>query len=149
MTTSLLFATSIPSETTAVPQNTDTQQVLQFTYTFTTPVLQQCDDGSQVNMNELKPWGQPGLPSLPVKDARILLPPNTSVKKIRVTPGEKVVLSGSHYLPPIQEPHFFSETAPTKTTEQNPAIYESTDPYPGILYQSGGVQKSRGYNIFF
>ena len=100
-----------------------------------------------VTMNGLPQWSEPGLPVLPFKPVRILLPQGTEVGDIAVTCGEKVSLPGSYLVEPGQQPVPLSYEGQLELTPPDEEVYNSSAPFPGRLYSDVSVQSKRGYRI--
>jgi len=100
-----------------------------------------------VVMEGLPQWGEAGLPVLPFRAARILLPYRAKVQDITVTYGNKVTLPGSYLVEPGQEPVPLSHEGPVNLTPPNSEVYNSSAPFPGKLYSDTTVQSKTGYSI--
>jgi hypothetical protein len=101
----------------------------------------------RVTVPGLHTHGEPGMPVLPFKTARILLPGGAELGEIEVVPGTKGVLEGSHYVEPGQT-LVPAGSAPENTrTPPDPTIYHSLTQFPGKLYSLVSVQKLTGYTI--
>jgi hypothetical protein len=100
-----------------------------------------------VTIEGLPQWSEPGLPILPFKTARVLLPYGLDVERITVTGGKKVTLPGSYIVEPGQKPVPLSHEGPLEVTPPNPDVYNSSTPYPGKLYSNETIQGKSGYRI--
>ncbi len=122
-------------------------------YSFSPPELAsyQLPGGSadyvSVTMTGLPQWSEPGLPVLPFKTVRILLPQGTEVGDIAVTCGEKVSLPGSFLVQPGQQPVPLSYEGQVEAVPPDEEVYNSSAPFPGRLYSDVTLQSKRGYLI--
>ncbi len=92
--------------------------------------------------------GAVGSPALPASGARILLPLGAEVKSVKITANELVLLGSDLLVEPVGQPYRLmdgpqSVASPTP----DPAIYGSTDRYPGSSFEEIGTQSFRGYQI--
>jgi hypothetical protein len=81
-----------------------------------------------------------------MKGAYLLLPPNSQVSTITVT-GENVKLGTGYRIVPCGAPIPLVPHVPCITPTPNPIIYNSSDIFPGSLYEETGVYLFRGYTI--
>ena len=122
-------------------------------YSFPSPGLDsyqlsgESADYVSVTMKELPQWSEPGLPVLPFKTVRILLPQGTEVGGIVVTCGKKVSLPGSFLVKPGQQPVPLSYEGQVEPVPPDEEVYNSSAPFPGKLYSDVTVQSKRGYRI--
>jgi len=100
-----------------------------------------------VVMEGLPQWSESGLPVLPFKTARILLPYGTEMQDITVTYGNKVSVPGSYLVEPGQEPIPLSHEGPVNLTLPNSEVYDSSVSFPGKLYSDATVQSKTGYRM--
>lgn len=100
-----------------------------------------------VTMEGLPQWSEPGLPVLPFRTARGLLPYGFDVERITVTRGNKVVLPGSYIVEPGQKAVPLSHEGPLELTPPSSDVYESSAPFPGKLYSGETIQSKSGYRI--
>lgn len=120
-------------------------------YTFEKPIMTKTQiDGISydiVSIPGISNVADPGEPSLPVKGAYILLPPNTTVKKIEIHLGQLSSIGEGYNIIPgcYPVPLFMRETA--KPPVPNEEIYGLTELFPGKSYSSIGIYYFRGYAI--
>lgn len=92
--------------------------------------------------------GDPGMPLVPYKTARLLIPYGKSVDSVEVTAGEKIYLGkynlayGENYYK--LSDFYENNIAPAVKNEE---IYSSDSEYPGILNSGYDIQKLDGYSI--
>ncbi|MEW6070676.1 MAG: C25 family cysteine peptidase, partial [Candidatus Thermoplasmatota archaeon] len=90
----------------------------------------------------------PGLPALPTKGAKILLPYGKEIKEINVIGHGKVELLGKYTIYPVQRAVKLTvKPEDVLFVEPDAKIYSSLDVYPSELYTLGSVQTFRGYRI--
>lgn len=103
-----------------------------------------------VTMDGLPQYREAGLPVLPFKTAKVLLPFGTRFEYVRAIGGKKIPLLGSYLVEYGQEPVRLSTVgsadAPA-TNLPNEMVYGSSEPFPGRLYSNASVQSKMGYNI--
>ncbi len=122
-------------------------QIIEVHYEFKAPGVTDVDGYVDLNMERCSIHGKPGLPALPVKPARILLPYMSKVRNITVIPGDKMTLANTYKIKPGQRPVPLSYKGKVEFTPPNPDIYGSSAPYPGKFYTEYSVQSKRGYQI--
>ena len=64
-------------------------QIIEVRYQFKAPEITTVNEYEQLKMERCFNYGKPGLPVLPVRPARILLPHMSKVKDITVIPGRR------------------------------------------------------------
>lgn len=101
-----------------------------------------------VKMPKLRLAGDPGLPVLPVKTLRILMPQGEEVAAIHVIPGERFQLKGRFWIEPGQMPVPISREEAIEFTAPNVEIYRQTSPFPARSYRVVSVETLRGYRVF-
>ena len=105
---------------------------------------------STINIPGLDSFAAPGMPVLPYKMAKILVPYGDEIQEIKVTPGDKTYL-GKVLIEPGQMPspidRLPNSTIEEEFTPPNESIYNSSDPYPHKAYSVIGVQDKCGYKI--
>jgi len=139
---------------------TSSGEVITITYDFPEPGIEKVwgiplsKDASpvtegyvSVTIDGLPQWSEPGLPVLPFKTAKILLPHGFDVEDISVTCGNKVVLPGSYLVEPGQQAVPLSYEGPVEPTPPKLEVYDSTAPFPGKLYSDNTVQSKSGYRM--
>jgi len=129
----------------------DKNQILTISYSFDVPHMEKLAINHNIYDRVILPGApsiaDPGEPCLPVKGAYILIPNNTQVNKIDVIPSEKIYLGSDFNIEPSSEPVPLSMANLAKPPESNPEIYDSNDPFPGVLFAEGGTYSFRGYNV--
>lgn len=146
--TSFYSATSFPLNLNESPSSKENNRTIKVQCRFEQPAAISRNGFDYIKIDGLESIGSPGEPELPIKGVKILLPPNSIVNKIVVTPSEKRTLPGSYIVKPGQKPVPINYRGSIEATEPDPEIYESNNPCPGILFKKVGVQRYRGYNVF-
>jgi len=126
-------------------------QVLTVAYSFDVPYVEKLAINHNIYDKVILPGvpniADPGEPCLPVKGAYILIPKNTQVSKIDVIPSEKVYLGSGFNIEPSGKPVPLSMANLAKPPESDPEIYDSNDPFPGVLFTEVGTYSFRGYDV--
>ncbi len=116
------------------------------------PDLQGAKTGRQLNganeervlLGNAPRIGEPGRPVLPVIPARVLIPAGYAVDHVEVAGDDKVRLPGTHAVEYGETPFPILPGVRPQRTAPDLAIYRSSSPYPGTLFDVIGVQKRRG-----
>ena len=122
--------------------------MIELEYMFPEPTLEMVDgEYHSVDMPETgKFYDTSGLPLLPVKTAKILMPQGRDVKAINVVPGKRIFLDGEFEIeygtPAIP---MGSNLAFAAMPDQQ--VYNSDKPFPGNLYSFVSTQFLCGYKI--
>ena len=111
---------------------------------FMKPIVER-GEYDRVKVKNLRNIGNSGEPVLPFKTLNILLPQGKTVQSIEVT-GNQIHLPGEYRVEPAQEPVPVGSESKYRTLP-DPAIYESTNPFPGKMFIKASIQELRGYNI--
>jgi len=156
--------TRVPINILAQKTPASPEEVITITYDFPKPSFEETwevpppkgalsvDEGYvSVTMEGLPQWSEAGLPVLPFKTARVLLPYGFDVERITVTCGNKVALPGSYVVEPGQETvplnYDLNYEDPVKVTPPDPDVYDSSALFPGKLYSGDTIQSKTGYRI--
>jgi hypothetical protein len=91
----------------------------------------------------------PGAPALPVVKAALIVPWGSSVGSISVADTASEELEGDYLVYPAQESVFTSNGDGGDWTPPDPAIYGSSDPYPGDVVAPGAPATCRGHLVYF
>jgi hypothetical protein len=116
-------------------------------YTFPDPVVEHAGEFDRVAIPGLSTHGEPGTPVLPVKTAKILLPPGAELESVEVIAGGESVLGDGYRIEPGQELIPLGSSPTDTPTPQDPAIYGSAARFPGELHTLLSVQRLTGYTI--
>jgi hypothetical protein len=125
------------------------------TYYFSEPKIEVKSNGSyndyaSVTMDGLPQFDVTGLPILPFKTAKVLLPFGAQLENASAIGEKKTPLLGSYLVEYGQDPvpltNIISLNAP-ETNLPNETVYGSTDPFPKKLYSGVSVQRKMGYKI--
>ncbi|MCG2826396.1 MAG: C25 family cysteine peptidase, partial [Thermoplasmatales archaeon] len=150
----------------------DGSQSVGLSFDFLKPIISKKGGYDTVVIDGLYNHAMPGEPVLPFKTAKILLPEGKNLLSVNVATSDKVMLNGRFNIEPGQKPvplmDGIDETETNKQISQgsskplpyntvlknkqdrtppNQTIYSSSEPFPGKLYDSIGVQVFRGYRI--
>jgi archaellum component FlaF (FlaF/FlaG flagellin family) len=90
---------------------------------------------------------EPSVPMLPVKSFSLVIPQTAEIKSIKVVSSTKEELRGDYDIFPVQEPVPTSRDTTVRFTPKNPAIYASSNSYPGKLFEYAGEGNLRDYRI--
>jgi len=135
----------------------DDENIIDVTYHFSEPKIEEAhlfnngpNNYVSVTVDGLPRYAKTGLPVLPFKTAKILLPFRTRFEHARAISGKKIPLPGSYLVEYGQEPVPLSTVespdAPA-TSLPNERVYGSSEPFPGRLYSNVSVQSKMGHNI--
>jgi hypothetical protein len=124
---------------------------IQLSYSFEAPAIKNVEINGEtyarITMTDAISSGdEPGVPSLPEKGVKILIPQGRRVNGIIVSTAEKIHLGSGLKVEPVEEP-IPSAIDIDSTLVQNKRIYQSKDMYPGKLYTTVGSYVFRGYEI--
>jgi predicted outer membrane repeat protein len=117
------------------------------TVSFPPPEIIKTGRYHQVRMEGLDTMGNAGLPLLPVKPVRILLPYLSEKESVSIIPGEKIAIKGKYTVEPAQKPVPLSHGGPAERTKPDQKVYGSSTPYPQKLSHEVGVQTEKGYRF--
>ncbi|MDI6855748.1 MAG: DUF2341 domain-containing protein [Candidatus Thermoplasmatota archaeon] len=126
---------------------TDNKTILLLRYDFPQPAVTKIGNYHRITMGELSTVaiGGAGKPEMPVKEAKILLPPNAEIENMAVQ-GERIKLAGSYLLEPSSGavPLCCEEL---KSIAADTIFYSSATEFPGALSSTPRLQGFRGYSI--
>ncbi|MCG8549601.1 MAG: C25 family cysteine peptidase [Desulfobacterales bacterium] len=141
---------------------TDAMGVEKLDYTFETPKIRalKTEMASTENLTEFSglpfssvrqkgtiPYAaKEGFPVLPVKTARILIPPGHKVTDIIVSPGKKRQMAGHYNVEYRMRPQITTDRSQGKTSPDT-EIYKSAKAFPGVLYKKIGIQRKQGATV--
>ena len=116
-------------------------------YDFEPPLI--IEDGRyfRVTMTDLPLARNAGLPVLPYKSLRVLIPAGWEVKNVAIEKGEKVTLDGRYIVKPAPQPVPLSYQGPPVTTNPDSAVYNSLAPFPPEIKSGVSIQKKGPYRI--
>ncbi len=92
-------------------------------------------------------FGKPGMPTMPLRAGKVLIPQGYYLHAIRVEPGQKQLVARHVMLAPGQVQVPLSKPDQWRFTEPNPRIYTSNLPYPRQIIGDVSMQYCRGYSI--
>ena len=124
------------------------ENVLHFSYTFSSITSVDNDDGTIIEIDGLTNNNcKPGYPIVPMKTIKIIIPPLHDISSITVQKGQAITLPMTYDLAPVQEVVPLSDIDQHSPTKPDPEIYNSNDQYPGKFYEVVSVQHSHGVKI--
>ena len=130
--------------------NTAQASVVQLTYNFDAPTVEKgFEDYDVVAILGLHKVGSLGLPVLPFKTARILIPYGEELEDIEFIPGKKVLLGVDFFIEPGQASVPPCLNLSINRTLPDETVYNSTDEFPCRIYSLPSMQELCGYNILF
>ncbi|MDP2926416.1 MAG: C25 family cysteine peptidase [Nanoarchaeota archaeon] len=97
-------------------------------------------------IESLERYGNPGMPIMPLRTVRVLVPQGKDVQNIEIIAGKKITLDVKYKIEygKTQVPHCSNLTPETKPNKE---IYSSTKLFPDKLYSQLPLQNFRGYKI--
>jgi hypothetical protein len=121
-------------------------------YEFKPPIIQSLGARARVSIPGCSALQIIGEPSLPFITAKILLPPNSSIRTVEATAeSEPELLDGSWVvewgLTPVPSPGNASAALEPAEDLPNAATYQSDLPYPAERAQIASVQRMAGYDL--
>ncbi len=125
------------------------KKVLEYSYTFSAPTPIIRDEGYILSIEGADLTNIPGKPIVPVETKKFLLPENTYLKNIEISPDSEQVLPIPFTIACGQDVIPLSYTKKVERTECDSTIYNSPKLYPGKLYEIGSVQYACGYPILY
>jgi len=148
------------SQSSWVPSSSfwsDYDDKVSVTYYFSEPRIEEApmfntrsNSYVSVTIDGLPQYDVAGLPVLPFKTAKILLPFGIQFEYVRAISGKKMPLLGSYLVEYGQEPLPLSSVKSpdaSKTNFPNETVYSSSEPFPNRLYSDVSVQSKMGYKI--
>lgn len=124
------------------------KNMLSITYSFSAPIMEKIGKYHIPKMSETRNDNEPGMPMLPAKVAKILLPQGEILSDINLVIKNEVTLDGIYLIKPGEIPAIFGSENPSPEAEMlNSSVYDSEEPYPRLLYSDVSVQTFRGYQI--
>jgi len=115
-------------------------------FNFSEPIIERIGNYDRIKIEGLENFGEPGIPVLPFKTVRILLPFDEEIEDIQVAGKYKTYLTGNYLVEPGQKPVPIILNI-TNFTTPNETVYNSLTPFPNKLYSKPYIQEFRGYKI--
>jgi len=129
----------------------DSLPCVTYKYSFEQPEITQRTIGdrcySRVALSGTSPYGQTGEPVLPVKEARILLPYQTTVDSIEIIPGTTTEIRLPFKIEPTGVPVPLSQSQYAHEPLPDQKIYSSSSSFPSQRFIDAGIQHFRGFSI--
>ncbi len=85
---------------------------------------------------------KPGMPDLPVYIYRVVLQPGQTIRSFKITGVDQTELSGTFNIEPCAKP--WTQESTRTFVPPDPAVYQSTNPYPQVVVKYLGVQHFNG-----
>ncbi|MFH1101345.1 MAG: C25 family cysteine peptidase [Methanobacteriota archaeon] len=126
--------------------NEPSSNTMKFTYQFAQPTIQKQDGFDWVTIEGCVNSNRPGAPTIPYQHVNILLPYQSTIEEIMVTPGEGTVLPNTYHLVPGQQILPLDTQDVIMPTPPDPVFYDTVS-YPGFFYKTDSVQVCRGYSF--
>jgi parallel beta-helix repeat protein len=129
---------------------------IRLTFEFPTPVVTEGPSFDSVMMSGLTQDGAPGEPVLPFRLVKVLIPQGKGVQSIDVSTGDRKALAGKFYvdygkvvMPTSSDDDdtLMSSSDYIVIDQPDESIYNSADPFPGVLFSDVLEQYLRGYKI--
>lgn len=125
----------------------DAEPVTKLEYVFSEPKLERINEYYSIYMPDTgKLHDDIGLPLLPVKTAKILIPQGHDVKTINIVLGKKITLDGE-FMIEYAKPQIPIGSNETVQAQPNEEVYSSSNPFPGKLHSVVSTQYLSGYKI--
>jgi len=135
----LLSAISVPTV------SGEKLRTLSYTVEFGVPEIEKIGNYDVIRLESCGYIMKVGEPALPVKQVLVLLPPDGKVENVSVVVLDSEKLPGDYYIYPAQPPVW--NITVYEPVPPNSTIYNSSTPYPGVLYEYVGIRILRGYKI--
>ena len=146
----LLVLTFCISTNAKISKVDDNNQDIKVSYHFSKPSFEKMDYEDQVfdqiKIKELENTGKPGVPSLPLKGAFILIPSNKKVKDINVY-GEKHTIDGNYLINPVSKAFINSNDKQDIKLKYDFDLFDKNKFYPDRIFDNIDVLNFRGYKI--
>lgn len=124
------------------------ENTITLTYSFPEPVIEKHGSYDIPLISKLRNDDRPGMPTVPARDVKILIPQGEAVRDIIITAEHEVSLKGSYLIKPGGWPMTFSSMGePLPHEGLDLAVYNSKDMYPGVLCSQPNVQGLRGFQV--
>jgi PKD repeat protein len=138
---SLIFLNSKPAEATS---EEETIMVFSFQEPLITEVNISNITYHKVTMNDTQVFDLPGIPLLPVKPLKILLPQNGTIDSINVSYEENISLGTGYKVMLGTEQTDFNSS---QQNQSNITNFNTSLPYPTELFSNLDIQFFRGYKV--
>ncbi len=119
------------------------------TLEFPPPQVSSWKDYQLIKIPGLPLYGKIGEPQLPIKTVRVLLPAGENIKKVEVSPLQRVTLRGRFRIKPGGRVIPISKISKVKfyPLRENLKVYASSLPYPRKIFSLLPEQGWKGYRI--
>lgn len=123
------------------------QRTMSVSYSFSAPTMVKNGEFDLPVMTQLHNEMKPGMPMIPVKNAKILLPQGEIPRDIKVIAKSEAALEGTYFIKPGEMPVTFDSDNISSPDPLNSSVYNSEDMYPGVLCSEAVIQEFRGFQI--
>ena len=147
LVTTFFFVFASQTAQAQAPFVTSAGGLMTLQYSFGRPTVTRVDPYDSVKIRGLSKIRRAGEPVLPVKPVTILIPHGRQLTRLEVVPGAKVTLPGRYDVEPGQRPVPLSHTGPVESTPPAPRIYNTRNPFPGVLNSEVLMQSKRGFRL--
>ncbi len=122
---------------------------LNHTATFSPSDLNFTADGGYdvVSLNGALATQEEGKPLLPLVNLNVLIPPSAEIKNVTVKSFDTYEIPGEYYIHPVQTPRPLSIKNPPPFVPPDPAVYETSKPYPEKIAEIVPSGSMSGYRI--
>ncbi len=107
------------------------------TYTLSQLSFSQIEGYDFVSLPSCIHMGTPGEPALPVRTFRFAIPKDTRVAGFNITVLDSEEVEGTYLIYPAQEPIILDGSPLPDFVPPDTAIYNSSEPFPGVTLRSG------------
>lgn len=122
--------------------------IIELNYSFGSLCLSEGDNGKKVSIDGLSAYNQTGMPDLPSKTVKVLLPAGKKVKSIQVKASKEQVYKDI-IVEPAKAAGVISNTISYQDdTLYNYEVYEGSEKYPYDNHSNGKVSDTRGFSVF-
>ncbi|RLG71650.1 MAG: hypothetical protein DRO11_04000, partial [Methanobacteriota archaeon] len=143
----ILFAQTIGIYQPVLGDENNENPVIKVSYVFFKPKVVKVGEYHSVTIQGLPKLEEPGLPRLPIKAARLLVPYGKDPAKITVICDKKTVLGTGFRVEPGQKPVPLSYEGEYVETQPSDIVYSSNKSFPGVLYSEHSIQMKKGYKL--
>ncbi len=118
-----------------------------FTLTQNELIFQKNADFDELITKDYSFTDEIGNPQLPIRIESFVVPYDAIVSGLQITSVTKQKVKGKFYIYPTQPPRPLDGSEPPAFVEPNPAVYNSSEPYPGKTVEIISDEYMHGYHI--